>query len=1086
MADFYLEPVSPEEAFPAEGSSGPSPTGLSATESLSILPPPEGMDAFYLEGTPEGAPVDLSQQPGLAPSTWEAVRETAYGAGVGGVQGAAISQGALRGGLLGAQMGAPFGPVGSVVGGTTGVIAGGVAGYYATKDIEDFVPPVPRWDLVRYREGGKTFGASIGSAPVAFGIPTMNANAISRFLSGIGRTAEKHPVLYMGAETARGTTAGIAGGIIAEEYPGEEGKRFLGETGAALLTPTTLAYNAITNAKIVVDNAIGTIKPSARQGRALETLQKAFRDAGETLDVDKLQKALSRPVIGGAEPSTAVRTGSAEMMMLQRTLARKDPEGYGQAIKEQDRKALEVMQGLARQLTEVGTPDALAQAAILRRQRFLTLLDARMDYANRKSADAIRSIKVDKPATRIEIGYLVKDNVLDALADAREYEKFLWKRAIDSTVRQRPLGGETGVFLSKEMGLPLKTTPEAVKIAPTNAAETYLRLAADRDPNVFDAETAGAIQRSFAEMGATREARELYQAGTDTPDALISGQVPDSFMPEINQMGAKRLIGLRSDLLNYARKAAREDDSAAAGFYGELAESLYKDINNALEGTAYDEAREYSRALNDFFTRSYAGEAKSVTRRGDKLNPETLVQRDFGAAADITTNRMIQMEEAVNMLSDKFDEAVVRFGEDSPQALKLQEAAIRSRRGVVSIRDAEGLLLRTIANDSLIPDPTRPTGYRLNPTSLQRDIDEYGPLIDRLGMREDLENPVRAENALLALSKKDSHLRKMIDKQAEFAPLVKNAENPTRAITDALSSRNPDKQLTGIIRTAKRGGEGAVDGLKATVYDYAYSKASTKNGALNPTAFYKALFDPIRPAKEGEKARSLVRILSENGVMSFSEVRYLRELTRSMMRTEYVMRNAQGLPTDPITGADVLSTFFMRVSGSGLGKRVSQATGIGSTLIAQSAGSQVVQQYLNKMPQFAIRGSLEELTKDPEFAKHMLSAIPQDAKGGLEYARQLHAYLGAAGLNYIEPDPVYEETSMPEEMRAPGSVTAPQMMRKMRDTLQVPTRGTGMPAAPSAAPAPAPAPAPTGQGAVGPQSSREMLQRLFPMDTMLG
>jgi hypothetical protein len=86
------------------------------------------------------------------------------------------------------------------------------------------------------------------------------------------------------------------------------------------------------------------------------------------------------------------------------------------------------------------------------------------------------------------------------------------------------------------------------------------------------------------------------------------------------------LINIRSDLLSFSRDAAARGEAANANFYGRLAESTLQDLNT-LQSPAYDAARQFSRSLNDTFTRTYAGDvATGVTKTGaEKIPAEILV-----------------------------------------------------------------------------------------------------------------------------------------------------------------------------------------------------------------------------------------------------------------------------------------------------------------------------------------------------------------------------------------------------------------------------------------------------------------------------
>jgi hypothetical protein len=193
-----------------------------------------------------------------------------------------------------------------------------------------------------------------------------------------------------------------------------------------------------------------------------------------------------------------------------------------------------------------------------------------------------------------------------------------------------------------------------------------------------------------------------------------------------------------------------------------------------------------------------------------------------------------------------------------------------------------------------------------------------------------------------------------------------------------------------------------------------------------------------------------------------------------MERIEKAMGSKQ-LMDDVVQGADAVTELAMRVVGARLG---TQATGGGpASLIAASAGSKAVRNTFDKMPTLMIRGLIEQATQDPQMMAMLLKKGRTEGER-IQMARQLHAYLGAAGLNYAD----FEEP--PPEPQAAPKPTARQMLYNARPP--TPTRGTPglMNQAPGQPPS-APPPAALGPQGAAPSQSRQMLAALFPEDRML-
>jgi hypothetical protein len=130
-----------------------------------------------------------------------------------------------------------------------------------------------------------------------------------------------------------------------------------------------------------------------------------------------------------------------------------------------------------------------------------------------------------------------------------------------------------------------------------------------------------------------------------------------------------------------------------------------------------------------------------------------------------------------------------------------------------------------------------------------------------------------------------------------------------------------------------------------------------------------------------------------------------------------------------------------------------------------------MREMFDKSPMMMVRGIIEEATKDPQMMALLLrKGVTEGEK--LRLARQMHAYLTAAGLNYerfTEPPP--EPT-----------VQAPPVQRSVTPRRQPATVSTrGVPGLNLGG---------GGPQTVGPQpaaggNSREMLKRLFPFDTTI-
>lgn len=1001
----------------------------------------------------------------------EAIQESLLGAAQGAARTAPVTVGAVAGLKAGAPFFPPFGAIG-------GMALGGTIGYFGGQELEKMFPAVRREDLTPYREGGKTFGDSVAFAPFAFGIPEITATRVGRFVSGIGEAARRNPKTFLLAETSAASGAGVGGGVAESVAPGEAGPRIGAEVAGGILSPGRLIFNGSVTALDALGKLRATVSQSGREARAANRLYTILTEAGE--DIPRLIRELEKPLPGGVpSPTAAQKTGSLALSELETALGKSHARFLGESM-EQGRQALRAYELLIDRMKDIGTPDALRVAADLRNSMFNQMIDGRLAAADAAAADKIRRISRDTPQARRQIGEIVKDETENALRSARDYESKLWqaglaqltkptKKTVTRTIDtgKRDIDGNPITRQVREQVI------KAPQLAPRSTVQEFLDRTLDIGDAVYTNTMPKVVKDIMEVFGVTDAAVRKYKAGRNTQEFLDDGVIPSRFLPKAKPVDVSEMISYRSNLLKLAREAAGRGEVANADFYGSLAEGMLRDLEK-IDSPAFETARQFSKSLNDTFTRTFAktaSETGDLTRTGaQRLPAETLVMRAFGSNADVTAQRMTEIENAVKFMATQYDDAVAQFGANSAQAKALKPQADLARSRVSSIMDAQSRALRLMAAKAV--DPA--TG-QLNVRQLEGFIAQNKRMLDKMGITGDLRNAITAENALRAAQEQNSFINKTLRNQTAFAQILK-FENPSAAVIDAINSRFPVKNISNMAKLAAAGGQDAINGLKSTLYDYAYTKAGGNSGRFNVQAFDDALFQPIAP-----KQPSLINIMRSAGLMSLTEVKNLRGLINPMVRIEEAMGNKRTMDT-VVEGADAVSELAMRVVGARIGTAASPS-GPG-TLIAAAAGSKAVRQIFDKMPTMFTRGIIEQASRDPQLMALLLRKGTTEREK-LNIARSLHSYLMASGLNYatFEEPPPEEQAAMPSGQ--PGQAArALRQLPAAPSTRGVPFLQQGQPPAagnkPGAGAAPPQAPAP-GQP---PGSAATMLQQLFPFDTI--
>ena len=1006
--------------------------------------------------------------------------------------------GAMAGFRVGMPLAAATAPVigpfaGAIPLATT--VLGGYLGYEAGQSASGVIPGETDPRLKPYFEGGTTFGSAIGTAPATFFLPTAGPTAgrVSTFLGTLGETARRSPKVFMGSEAVSAGAMGVAGGTAEAYRPGQEGVRLAAELTAGVAPVSKLFASGVDASKAT----LGALKSSyagrsaSQEKKAVNILLNALEKSGE--DPEALIKALRAQLPGSVPtPTAGQKTGSKALMDLEASLGNHRAQ-FGGETTQQGKTAMLAYEELIEALGKTG-PDGLIAASKLRYDRFANGIETRLSMADANAARKIAKISKDTPEARKQIGMIVKDETERALTEARDVESQLWSTALESLTKpvpgvrttKVPMEGIEAQRISDRTGKwPMITintpTIKAPVLNPTATADSFLARASEMGPALFG-DIPPQVRKIMESFGVDEAAVAKFRDGKLTDQYLTTGSIPESFAPRLKEQPVQDLVSYRSTLLKMARDAAGKGDNTNAGFYSSLADGMMRDLDT-LKDPMYDQAREFSRALNDTFTRTYASNLTGVTGTGkDRIPAETLVQNAFGGSADQTAMRMKEIEDSVAFIRTQYRDVVAKFGKDSPQALQLKPLAVAATGNVASVRDAHNRVLRLAAADAVktvFDEKTQTYVPKLDFARLTKFAQQNAPLLEKMGIMGDLRDAAHAANLLTQVTKETSALSRTANNQLTFAKLL-TAESPTKVISDSLGGRFPVRDIRALADLAKKGGPEAVEGLKSSLYDYAYTKAggNNPNGRFSLDAYTAALFDPI-----ARNQPSIANIMRANGMLTLQELSNFKKLLVPMARIETAIRN--NLPVeDVIQGADAVTELGLRIIGAQIG--TAAAPGGSGSLIAAAAGSKAVRQIFDALPNATVRVILENAVKDPD-AMALLLAKGRTEKEQRDIANGVINYLGSLGVS-VGKSAVTPALNYLEAQQEPPAQTSPltpqgQAARQLRQLPPAPsTRGVpGLNVTPgSAAPADAAGGAPTNANA------RSMMQSLFPFDTISG
>jgi hypothetical protein len=1077
----------------------------------------KGTFSSFIESVVPPIP-DFSDRPdpelsfAVEPTPGERLEARAEGIQRGFVKGTVGTFGAIGGGYGGYKLR----PTAPTIPAVLGTVAGIVASDYIADEYLDFLyPTVIREDLKPEANFGEAFGQTLSFFTPARFIPEISIRSTNKFVdlfnffgrmaSKGGKVAREKPITTLVEETFGAIGAGIGAEQAETLFPGSIGARLAMEPAGALLvlSPYSIlskavdagaqvigpglrrgassVYRALTgqNANLTEDELRELAANSPAGAKVAQLLQNQALQSGE--DPEQLANLLLRqanlidPETGNLikQTSAQIAEDSPFLSGLELALA-KNNDRFSKELGEQTRKSLLAYSVMLRNLEKSGDPEALRIAAEMRKKQHDVLLQTRLEQAYALSAQKINELTKGKlgpdtpPDIRAQIGQVIKDNIFSALEDARKAEREYWLKAIQSGLRQSKTG---------------EISPRAVNAQ--SLVNSYLRAVSEIPTNLLNDSIPASLQKQMEEQfGITSDVIKAAREGRLTSEAFYqTGRLPDFVSPK-NKQPALDLVDLRSALLKSAREMGAAGAVDKARIYGDMAESILEDLEKGLPTEAYKNAREFSRSLNDSFTRSFAGDVTATKRSGaDRIPTEELVSRAFGANADATHRKIIEIQDAISFIPKEYERVVATKGINSPEAQLLAPFNEQARNRVGSIIEAQDTALRLIAAQAFRPDGT------FSEATLSKLVRDYEPALRKLGLYQDLTDARTASELLSHTIKTDSVIKQGVYEMTAFGRILgrpgKRVDNPTTVIISSLTGNSPVQSYSQIAKLAKKAGAPAQAGLIRSTMEYALQQATAEGtGIVDPKRFETALFGKLNNI---ESNPSVMDLMLKNNLLTQSQVNDFKKLLKPMIKVKEALSRAIPEELDALAvNADPVTDLALRIAGSELGSFLAPS----NPLIAQAAGSRFLRNLFENMPAATARQLLIDAVKDPKLMSMLLKKeyFPQ---GKVKLRRSLNGYLYSAGYTALSDTLGPEEEIQQVPMTSTTGAPAAQLLRQLPPAPQT-TGVPGLTSAPRVTPqgpgpraGPAAPAAPPMPGQPQQPNSRQMLQSLFPFDTTL-
>ena len=780
--------------------------------------------------------------------------------------------------------------------------------------------------------GGELMG---GSLPFAFapigiaksGVQITGKSVFSREIGKMLDFARRNPKSFLAMEASSILGGAVAGGLAEATFPGETFIRLGAEVTGAVLNPGALLLGAGTGAVKSVKRATRSLSKSGQKKTAANYLGSVIEQFGE--DPVALSQAIKHGEKMGIPLSPGLRTGSKALLAIEQKLA-SDSAALNNTLKKEVADALSTFRRAADTLAESGNPEDLAKAASARSNYFNQITSGLAANAERRAAEARARLGDFTPGAKEIASRDMFDALEGAMREARRVESSLWDQ------------------------VPQNVRLESVNTL--NAAQT-----ARRDLLLDGVEDIPGVVGRF--VGLVEDLRNQLPRlrAAEQPDLGEIRRLSQQ-LQQLQTSGAVQK--LRSRALSEAKEFRAASKFTAARVMDDIAEGALEDLST-VGGDAFDAARDYSRAFNDAFTRTFAGKALKSDRAGaQRISPELLLHQAFGAGGG--------------------PRAAERFRDiRTAAAFASRDAGDNFLQPVLS---AQERFLRGAAAELVDPQTGRVTPERLTRFRQANEtlLNDFPRLSSELA---DVDTAERAVRLVAGVTSRATRRMKSIDAIARLS----SNEEPVRAVTAMLKGRAPLREYTSMARLAKRSGPGAVNGLRAATIDYALSEATT--GGV--TSFTKMSNVLLRPISKG--GPPLLKFMRSQGVIDGDSAARLLKIVKKGREIEG--RAAARVNVDePDLAPDAFTDMLTRIAGAKLATAGTSATGRSESLIAAAAGSRFLRNVFQNVPIGRTRDLLVEAVENPQLMAELLQATGKDALKSEAAIRRLNSVLVRAAL----------------------------------------------------------------------------------------
>lgn len=742
-----------------------------------------------------------------------------------------------------------------------------------------------------------TTPANVLAAEARYGTAVPSARSVGGGWGAMVNEAASNPAAFVRGQMPASVGAGVGayGAELAD--PGNPYAQFIGQLGGGLLGGLVTAggragTNAVTNN---VNKALEPFTANTDEGiRAMtaRNLQPVLEKAGEN-PADLVQRLRAQPVVPGLPAGE--RAQSPALTGVQNLLLKDNPDLANAVARGRQQYATNLEAG-TKQAFEPGTPAALTRAAENQQGLALSNLDRQIRTAEGLALKAADDVQPLPPIRREALNVQARSILDKAVENARKTENEVWGR-VDKTM-VAPVGNTKSAFETMKAEL----------------------LDGDFLPGA-------GIQKTLTKLAA--------DDATSTTGELIR---------------------LRSELLNQARmlRAGDKPDLNMARRMTTIANGVLDDLSS-VNNPAIKTARDYSFALNERLTRTYAGDVLGTKANGaDAVRPGLTLEA-------ATTGK----PEAVAQNLRELQTAAVPIRVTAEEAPNMMNAAR-------DMRQTQEQFLQALS-DKVI-DPTTGT---VKPQAVDKFLLDNAAVLDQFPQyRQSLIVARDRQRAYEDILSRTGDVQKQIREKSVWAQILNAGEDPAEAIGKILGSANPARDFSRVAKVAAQGGDNAVGGLRASVLQHVVDQASGPNG-LSYGKLAEVLNAPLAPNKP-----SLLQSMRNENIITPSQHASIQRMVEAGQLNEAA--KVAGVAVKEFgTGPGMWGRALSRVIGAKVANATVGGGGAGPSLQVAQIGANIGEKLSARLPADKARAMMAEAlaADDPAMLIDILQRVGKATYG---------------------------------------------------------------------------------------------------------